>query len=389
MNPASQEASALTGRSRCLAAIAGEKPDRLPNYTPTVACETASRMLGRPVHTGTGSLWRAEAEALLRGDHAFADFEAAVDEDLLALARLMKTDAIRYGWRMSRKPTKKLDENTFLYGDPDGIWEMWTYDPASGNYGMIETNAAPAEPEDWPEKARRAAASLERDVENVRCNAGRWEEAMQKRVGDEFLVLGTGGSFSVGVTEAALMACLLEPGAMADLLDCQLEIAKAAADAAAERGIAAILGGGDMADNGGTMYSPELFRELMLPRLRAFCRYCRGRGVHYIWRSDGKLWDIADDLFLDAGIPGYGEVDFLATMTAADLRRRYPEIVLWANVSGDILCRGSVEKVRRHVEEVLRGGGATRHFFGCSNTILAGTPLENIQAFLETADAWR
>ncbi len=389
MESSLQEPRRLSGRSRSLAAIAGETLDRLPNYTPTVACETASRMLGRPVHTGTGSLWRAEAEALLKGDQAFADFEAAVDDDLLALARLMQADVIRHGWRMSRKPTKKLDENTFLYGDPDGIWERWNYDPASGNYGVIETNAPVVEPEDWPERARQAAAALEKNVEATRRTFGCWEAAMQKRVGDEFLVLGVGGGFSVGVTEAALMACLLEPGAVADLLDCQLEIAKAAVDAAVERGIAVVLGGGDMADNNGTMYSPELFRELMLPRLKAFTRYSRERGVHYMWRSDGKVWDIADDLFVDAGIPGYGEIDFLATMTSAELRRRYPELVLWGNVAGDVLCRGTVEMVRQHVQEVLQGGGNTRHFFGCSNTILAGTPLENVQAFLETAASWR
>ena len=259
---------------KTLAAINGEMPDRIPNYTPTVACETASRLLGRTVATGTASMWFAEAKAGVQGAAALEDFEAKIDEDLLDLAEYLQADVIRKGWRHGRIPTRQLDEYSMLYGDPDGIWERWEFNPAAQSYGMVETNAAPAEPEDWPERARAAIAALPRTVETIRETLGSWEESMQKRVGDRYLVAGTGGSFSCGVDEASLMACLLEPGAVADLLDCQLEIAKASVDAAAARGIRVITGGGDCADNSGLLYSPDFFREVQTPRLTEFSRYC-------------------------------------------------------------------------------------------------------------------
>lgn len=379
----------MTGKERGLAALAGEKTDRIAGYTPTVACDVASELLGREVNVGSSRMWFRAAQALLRGEVAFAEFSAQVDDDLIALARALGDDVIRRGWRLERKPARQLDEYHLLYGDPDGVWEKWEFDPRCQTYGMVETNAPAAEPEDWPKKARRAAAGLPAQLEKIRAGHGDWEAAMQRRVGDEFLILGAGGSFSVGVDVPSMMACLLEPGAVADLLDCQLEIARAGADASRERGIAVLLGGGDMADNSGTMYSPEIFRELMLPRLRSFSDYCRARGLHYVWRSDGKTWAIADDLFLDARIAGYGEVDFNAGMTAAALRERYPELVLWANGAGDTIRRGTPDAVYAHGVEILRGGGPTRHFYGCSNTILAGTPVENVRAFFRAKETFR
>lgn len=379
----------MTGRERSLTAIAGGTVDRIPGYTPTVACDVASKLLGRDVSTGSSRMWFRAAQALLKGPDAFAEFDAAVDHDLLELARFMKEDAIRRGWRNERKPTRQLDEHTMLYGDPDGVWERWEFDVRSQTYGMMETNAKPIEPEDWPEKARKAAAALPAQLERIRSSHGAWEEAMQKKVGDEFLVLGVGGSLSVGVDEASMMACVLEPGAVADLLDCQLELAKASADACKARGIKVMLGGGDMADNSGTMYSPAIFRELVLPRLKAFTKYCRQLDLHYVWRSDGKVWEISDDLFIDAAIPGYGEVDFNATMTSAELRKRYPELVIWANCGGDLIRRDTAEAVYAHGMAVLQGGGATRHFFGCSNTILAGTPVENVLALIRAHEDFR
>ena len=160
--------------SRSLAAIAGEKVDRIPNYTPTVACETASRLLGRTVSTGTASRWFAEAKAGLQGENALADFEAKIDEDLLDLAEYLQSDVIRKGWRHDRVPCRQLDEYSMLYGDPDGIWERWEFNPVSQSYGMVETNGRPAEPEDWPERARAAIAALPRTLERVRAHHGAW-----------------------------------------------------------------------------------------------------------------------------------------------------------------------------------------------------------------------
>lgn len=373
----------MTGLERSLAAIAGEIPDRVPMYMPTIACDVSSKILGREVHTGSPTLFYAIAKAWMRGENAYRDFQSQIDEDTLEISRVLKLDVIRYGWRHNARPVKQLDEYTFLYGDPEGVYEIWAYEPRAMNYSMIETNAPALNPDDWPERAKAAQQNLPKAIEAARASIAVWPQAMQRRVGDEFLVLGTGGSFSVGLDEASLMACILEPGAVADMLDCQLEIALAGLEVSAAAGLKVVMGGGDMADNSGPMFSPEIFRELMVPRLKKFNDRAKELGVHYFWRSDGKLWLITDMLFNEAGVSGYGEVDFDASMTSRELRKRYPELVLWGNASAAKIHRGKAREVYDHALEVLEGAGPTRHFFGCSNAVMPGSPIENVEALFE------
>lgn len=182
------------------------------------------------------------------------------------------------------------------------------------------------------------------------------------------------------------MACVLEPGAVADLLDCQLEMNLLRADALVERGITVCLGGGDMADKNGPMYSPAAFHDLMVPRLSTFAAHCRAIGLHYVWRTDGNVWPIADMVFREARVPGYGEVDYDAQMTARKVRERYPELVIWGNVSSNRLHRASREDVYEHCMECLEGSRGTRYFHGCSNAVLPSSPPENVFAMMQARD---
>ena len=46
----------MTPLERSLAVINGDMPDLISGYPPTVACDVASKILGREVNTGTPSL---------------------------------------------------------------------------------------------------------------------------------------------------------------------------------------------------------------------------------------------------------------------------------------------------------------------------------------------
>ena len=182
------------------------------------------------------------------------------------------------------------------------------------------------------------------------------------------------------------MACALEPGAVGDILDCQLEVALAQAEGIAARGIKVVLGGGDMADKNGPMYSPRMFRELLLPRLKTFSARCQELGLHYVWRTDGNIWLVSDMVFLEAGVPGYGEVDYDASMQMGRIRQRYPDLVVWANASADVLRRRSPAEVYDHCMQILKGSQGTGYFHGCSNAVLPGTPPENVWAMMRARD---
>ena len=75
---------------RSLVVINGDMPDRISGYPPTVACDVASKILGREVNTGTPSLWYAEAKAWMAVEAAFAEFEHKLVEDRLELHQVWR-----------------------------------------------------------------------------------------------------------------------------------------------------------------------------------------------------------------------------------------------------------------------------------------------------------
>ena len=381
----------MTSYQRCLAVIEGRLPDIVPTYTPTICSDVASKLLGRPAQTGAPEIWYAEACAWAAGEQAWQEFDAKVMEDRLALHRLLGSDVFRLPWRRNVRPTARIDEFTFLCGDPDGVHQVWRWDADVRNFLKVKDTGPPVTAEDWPELARRRRAEADEPgrLEQARRAAGERQARLQAELGEEFLVPGSAGGISLGLTEAALIATAFYPEACAEMLDCAAETQCAALRGLGDKGLKVAHGGGDMADKNGPLYSPKVFRELMLPRLRRMADAAREAGVHYVWRTDGDIRPVADMIFLEAGVPGYGEVDYECAMTTAALRERYPDLVLWANASGDLVCRGSRSEVYDHAMQLLEASGGRNYFHGVSNTILPGTPPENVWALFEARDAYR
>jgi uroporphyrinogen-III decarboxylase len=376
----------ITPYQRCLATIEGQAVDRLPAYTPTIASDVASKILGRPVDTGGPALWYAEAKAWADGPDAFAAFEARYVEGLIDLNRALDIEVIRYGYRKHIHPSKQLDEHRFLVGDPEGIYQIWRWDPEVLNFLKVKDSAPQPKPEDWPMLAREQIEATKAQVSKARESAGTWEAALQERLGAEMMVVAGGGGLSIGHSEPSLMASILEPEAVGDILDSQLQVGLAQMEGIAKRGIKVVLGGGDMADKNGPMYSPDTFRQLILPRLKVLSARCQELGLHYVWRTDGKIWSVSDMIFEEAAVPGYGEVDYEAGMTTPEIRERYPDLVIWANVSSDVLRWGSREEAYRHCLALLEASDGRCYFHGCSNTVMPGTPPENVWAMMEARD---
>jgi uroporphyrinogen decarboxylase len=360
-------------------------PDRVPAYTPTIASDVAGRILGHTVHTGGPALWYAEAAAWCDGPAAWQEFDCQVMEDIIELHRALAQDVIRFPWRNNIRPTARMDDTTFVCGDLNGEQQIWHWDEEVMNF-ISRTRKATPRVEDWPERARQAQKGVEERIAYARETAGVPEASLQKRLGDSIMVVAGGAGLSLGLDEAHLMAAVLEPGAVEDILECELAVGLAEVRAIAGRGIKVVLGGGDMADKNGPIYSPEMFMRFMLPRWKRLAACCRELGLHYVWRSDGNLWKVSDMLFREAGMPGFGEVDYDATMTLPRIRTRYPDLVIWANLSGDLLRRGTAEDAYRHSMELLEASRGRGYFHGCSNTVLPGTRPENVGAMMKARD---
>ena len=75
--------------TRCLASLECREVDRAPFYTTAISCDVSSALLGRPVHTGTGSLRFAEVAAWADGEAAHAEFEERMIEALVEVYRIL------------------------------------------------------------------------------------------------------------------------------------------------------------------------------------------------------------------------------------------------------------------------------------------------------------
>jgi hypothetical protein len=373
--------SAPARHRRCLDTLAGRSVDRTPNYLPAISCSVASQILGRPAHTGTASLHYAEVLAWWNGEAAHAEFEAKLAEDLVAIHRALDLDVFRFPWRMNVKPFARPDEYTFLIGDPKGEYGVWRYNPDSADFGRVERRGAPPPAEDdLQRELERMETATAESTGMPRVLSPSYAEKVRK-LSEEFFVPFNGGAITAGLEEENMVALALEPGLVRRKLMLQADGGIWCAEALAASGFPRVmLGGGDMADNRGPVYSVKCFREIVLPAYRHLLARCAELGIHYAFRSDGNLWPVADLLFGEAGCPGYGETDRDAGMKLGELRKRFPRLVVWGNVPSSLLQRGTVRQVEEECRRILDESGGTGYFQGCSNAILIGTPPANVAA---------
>jgi len=375
----------MTRHERCLAAIAGRPVDRAPTYLPGMSCEVASKILGRKVNAGTGSLLYAEARAWMKGDAAHSEFEHRLHEDLADLYRTLDIDVHRMPWRICEKPALQPDENTFVYGDPDGEHRVYKYVPESGDFGLV---AAPGpghadyETRMLGQVEAQEAAVREGALEDIAVPDE--HKLVCRRYGREFFVVCNGGAVCVGMDTDSLMLLATNPELVRRKVMLQARGAVAMGRALKREGLPGVLvAGGDLAGNDGPFYSPESFRQVMLPALKYLAAQLAETGTHYIFRSDGNMWPVADMLFKEAGLPAFGEVDRDAGMTVGALRRRYPRLVCWGNMSVNQLARRSAQWVRDEARRIIDESGGTGYFHGPSNAVMRDVPVENVEAMFD------
>jgi hypothetical protein len=384
-------AGALTPAQRVIAAFEKRKTDKIAIYHSGCSSNVGSKLLGRTCYSGGGiNQWR-EACALWEGPDAHAAFVEKTTQDARDLCKTMKADLMRIQyWRMPDKPTRRIDEYTFLYGDPDGDYCVRQLDPVTELYQEVDKRDS---------KAPRCVDDLEAEVIEAEraletCEVS--SEMFQKELdaleyfGPEYEIPSFG--FWLCVPNRSVLwieAVAARPDLVARLLETQCLTSMKHIAAQKDLPFRVLMGGGDFCGNHGPNYSPRFFHEQMLPRLKRMNELAHKCGKFTVFATDGNTWLVGDDLWNASGIDGAHEIDRLAGMDHWRMRKTYPTLTCLGNISTITLHRGTKDEViaqaRDNAEAALELGGILP---GVSNQIPAGTPIENVLAMIETLEEY-
>ena len=374
-----------------VAAVFDHQPtDKVPIYQAGISSRVASAVLGREAYVGGGVQQYREARALWEGDEAHGEYLERSQRDAFDLIHVLDLDLVRPSyWRMATKPTERIDEFTFLYGDRGGAWHVMRFSPETELYQVIDRSPAPEPSVDDIEGTVEAS---EAGVEGYDPKPEGFPDLLAAiaEFGEERAVPGAGVGVCVPRERVWLEAIVLRPDLVGRYLMAQARHAPGVVRAMDAMGLRFLMGGGDFASKHGPFYSPKAFHELMLPALQVVSEACHERVCYHMFASDGDLWPVAEDLFGASGVDCFYEIDRRAGMDLRLLRERYPHLTLLGGIASETLHMGTKEEV---VQETLSALEVAKELgsciIGCSNQIVAPTPMANVEAMMETLHGWR
>ena len=143
----------------------------------------------------------------------------------------------------------------------------------------------------------------------------------------------------------------------------------------------------DIAYKSGPMFSPEVFRKVLLPRMKTAADACR---LPWIYHSDGNLMPVIDDL-LELGMNGLHPIE-PGAMDIELVKNIYGKRVC---IIGNIdlhytLTLGSVEEVETEVRErIAKIGQNGGYIISSANSITSYCKVENVRAMIDAIKKYR
>jgi len=149
-------------------------------------------------------------------------------------------------------------------------------------------------------------------------------------------------------------------------------------------GVDAMWVGDDLGETKGLLMSPKHFREFELPLIREQIDTFRKKHVPVIFHSDGNITQIIGDV-VQAGINALHPIQPNAMDLPGVKAAWGQKICVMGNLDSTLVLPGSRDKLIEETKKCIRtaapGGG---YIMASGNSILANTPLENIQTWVET-----
>ena len=139
----------------------------------------------------------------------------------------------------------------------------------------------------------------------------------------------------------------------------------------------------DIAAKTRTIFSPQMLRQLLFPRLEAVIDAYHCKGIKVIFHSDGDLRDVLDDL-VALGIDALHPLEVGANMDLGEIRLKYPQLILLGGIdSSQLLPYGSPADVAQAVIASIHAA-APNYILGSTTELHNSIPLDNIRAMIDT-----
>ncbi|HJN30245.1 MAG TPA: uroporphyrinogen decarboxylase family protein [Candidatus Latescibacteria bacterium] len=378
----------MNSKERVRAAIQRQPVDRVPLGFYAVDCDTVGSVLGRPTFVRDKvesqiALWEGRRDELA----------AALKADVVEFYRLMDcADLLLPKEAMLLPPADYEPLRPRAVGDDRWEDERGRIYQASRRANEIRCIHDPTAGErTW------SVADFDDDTPPPLPDASVFEvlDHVIAELGDERYVASmTGGITALalpGGTEEGLVLHALQPEVIAaanrqsvarqNILDTQC----------IRPGAAGVLMEQDMAGSNGPLVSPDMFRELSFPYLRARMQHVRDSGVEQIiFHNCGNNIPLMD-MFIRAGVDCYQSLQTTAGMEVGLLKESYGEhLCFWGGVPVEVLIAGTVDETRAAVRTAMeRGAPGGGFILGPSHSVAFGTKYDNFLAFLDEFDRLR
>lgn len=115
----------------------------------------------------------------------------------------------------------------------------------------------------------------------------------------------------------------------------------------------------DISAGSGSMVSPSVMKEFMLPYYKKLTSFLKGQGIKIIFvDTDGYCFDIIP-IFLEGGVTGIYPIEVSCGMDLLQVRDSYPELQLMGGVPKSEIRHGKrrVDEILEPVKKVLKSGG--------------------------------
>ncbi len=119
----------------------------------------------------------------------------------------------------------------------------------------------------------------------------------------------------------------------------------------------------DMSDKNGSMISPQMVREFMLPYMRRVVDFLKARGVrHFHLDTDGDCSKLIP-LFREVGVTGMWPFEHTEGTDILKLREKYPDLVMSGGIAKAAVASGkaSIDQALLPIGAMLRHGGYIPH----------------------------